>query len=235
MSFGSSKPIAVRVIGTDYDEVRKHAEKIAGELKKIPLPPRCRLRADARLSHGRGRDRPRAGGVDRHHPRARQACAGHGDLLDPLHQPQLLDQREDRLRLSGADPGAAAADGEAGGSRGAAAGVGQPRRSPDDPRRAEGRPGSHERAARRVRPRHVAALPDRGRQRRGRGHGPGREAGPQGGQGRRRPAPRRARRGDGPAPVDDPDVRGAGDRAGGRGVRHPRALDGVFPIAAAGA
>ena len=35
MSFGSSKPIAVRVIGTDYDEVRKHAEKIAGEMKQI--------------------------------------------------------------------------------------------------------------------------------------------------------------------------------------------------------
>ena len=35
MSFGSSKPIAIRVIGTDYDEVRKHAEKIAGEMRKI--------------------------------------------------------------------------------------------------------------------------------------------------------------------------------------------------------
>ena len=48
-------------------------------------------------------------------------------------------------------------------------------------------------------------------------------------------APRRARRGDGPAPVDDPDVRGAGDRAGGLRVRHPRAPDGVFPVPAAGA
>jgi multidrug efflux pump subunit AcrB len=36
MSFGSSKPIAVRLIGTDYDEVRQHAEKIAGEMKRIP-------------------------------------------------------------------------------------------------------------------------------------------------------------------------------------------------------
>jgi multidrug efflux pump subunit AcrB len=35
MSFGSSKPIAVRVIGTDYDEVRKHAENIAGEMRHI--------------------------------------------------------------------------------------------------------------------------------------------------------------------------------------------------------
>ena len=36
MSFGASKPIAVRVIGTDYDEVRKHAESIAANLRKIP-------------------------------------------------------------------------------------------------------------------------------------------------------------------------------------------------------
>jgi multidrug efflux pump subunit AcrB len=35
MSFGSSKPIAVRVIGTDYDLVRAHAEKVAAELKRI--------------------------------------------------------------------------------------------------------------------------------------------------------------------------------------------------------
>jgi multidrug efflux pump subunit AcrB len=35
MSFGASKPIAVRVIGTDYDEVRKHAEKIASGLKRL--------------------------------------------------------------------------------------------------------------------------------------------------------------------------------------------------------
>ena len=63
MSFGSSKPIAVRVIGTDYDEVREHAEKIAGEAEAHPPPPRRRLRADARLPHGRDRDRPRAGGA----------------------------------------------------------------------------------------------------------------------------------------------------------------------------
>jgi multidrug efflux pump subunit AcrB len=36
MSFGSSRPIAVRVVGTDYDEVRKHAVKIAEEMRKIP-------------------------------------------------------------------------------------------------------------------------------------------------------------------------------------------------------
>jgi multidrug efflux pump subunit AcrB len=35
MSFGSSTPIAVRLVGTDLGEVRKHAEKIAGQLKRI--------------------------------------------------------------------------------------------------------------------------------------------------------------------------------------------------------
>jgi multidrug efflux pump subunit AcrB len=36
MSFGSSTPIAVRIVGTDLGEVRKHSEKIAAEMKRIP-------------------------------------------------------------------------------------------------------------------------------------------------------------------------------------------------------
>jgi multidrug efflux pump subunit AcrB len=36
MSFGSSKPIAIRIIGTDYDLVRKHAEAIAAKLRENP-------------------------------------------------------------------------------------------------------------------------------------------------------------------------------------------------------
>jgi multidrug efflux pump subunit AcrB len=36
MSFGSSTPIAVRVVGTDLGDVRKYAEKIASEMKRIP-------------------------------------------------------------------------------------------------------------------------------------------------------------------------------------------------------
>ncbi|HEU5409374.1 MAG TPA: efflux RND transporter permease subunit, partial [Nitrospira sp.] len=35
MSFGASKPIAIRIIGTDYDMVRSHAEKIVAQMKKI--------------------------------------------------------------------------------------------------------------------------------------------------------------------------------------------------------
>jgi multidrug efflux pump subunit AcrB len=35
MSFGSSKPIAVRLIGTNYDLVRQHAEKVAAAMKRI--------------------------------------------------------------------------------------------------------------------------------------------------------------------------------------------------------
>jgi multidrug efflux pump subunit AcrB len=36
MSFGASRPIAVRIIGTNYEEVRRHAEKIAAKMKQIP-------------------------------------------------------------------------------------------------------------------------------------------------------------------------------------------------------
>ena len=36
MSFGSSTPIAVRVVGTDLMLVRQHAEKIASSMRKIP-------------------------------------------------------------------------------------------------------------------------------------------------------------------------------------------------------
>ncbi len=35
MSFGSSTPIAVRLVGTDLEDVRAHAEKIAGEMRNI--------------------------------------------------------------------------------------------------------------------------------------------------------------------------------------------------------
>jgi multidrug efflux pump subunit AcrB len=36
MSFGASRPIAVRVIGTDYDRVREYAEKVAAEMRTVP-------------------------------------------------------------------------------------------------------------------------------------------------------------------------------------------------------
>ena len=51
---------------------------------------------------------------------------------------------------------------------------------------------------------------------------------------RRRAAPRRAGRADGPAAADERDVQGAGHRPGGRRVRDPRAVDRLFPVAAAG-
>jgi multidrug efflux pump subunit AcrB len=37
MSFGSLTPIAVRVVGTDLDLVRQHAEKIAAAMRRIPF------------------------------------------------------------------------------------------------------------------------------------------------------------------------------------------------------
>jgi multidrug efflux pump subunit AcrB len=37
MSFGSPTPIAIRIIGTDLKLVRQHAEKIAGNMRRIPF------------------------------------------------------------------------------------------------------------------------------------------------------------------------------------------------------
>jgi multidrug efflux pump subunit AcrB len=37
MSFGSLTPISVRIVGTDLNLVRQHAEKIAGAMKRIPF------------------------------------------------------------------------------------------------------------------------------------------------------------------------------------------------------
>ena len=37
MSFGSSTPIAVRIVGTDLSLVRQHAEKIAANMRRIPF------------------------------------------------------------------------------------------------------------------------------------------------------------------------------------------------------
>jgi multidrug efflux pump subunit AcrB len=36
MSFGSSAPIGVRLVGTDLEQVRRHAEKILAEMRRIP-------------------------------------------------------------------------------------------------------------------------------------------------------------------------------------------------------
>ena len=45
MSFGSATPIAVRTRRHRSKMVRQHAEKIVGEMKRIPLPPRRPVRA----------------------------------------------------------------------------------------------------------------------------------------------------------------------------------------------
>ena len=101
MSFGSSTPIAVRVVGTDLKMVRQHAEKIAGEMKQIPFLRDVQF--EQTLDYPTVEvdiDREKAGlsGVT-----VEDVAQGarHGDVLDPVHQPQLLDRREDRLRLPG--------------------------------------------------------------------------------------------------------------------------------------
>ena len=108
MSFGSPTPIAVRLIGTDLDDVRDACREDRRQDEAHPLPPRCAVRADARLPLHRGRYRPREGGPQRRHGPGRAQGAHHGDGVDPFHRPQLLDRWQHRLRLPG--PGADTAD-----------------------------------------------------------------------------------------------------------------------------
>ena len=108
MSFGSPTPIAVRLIGTDLDDVRTHAEKIAGKMNRI------RFLRDVQFEQTLDYpsievdiDREKAGLSDATVQDVTQG-AHHGDGVDPFHRPQLLDRREYRLRLPG--PGADTAD-----------------------------------------------------------------------------------------------------------------------------
>ena len=189
MSFGASKPIAVRLIGTDYDEVRKHAEKIAGELKHIPFLrdvgfeqtldyPTVEVEIDREL----------AGliGVTPEHVKRALVMATSStrftnlnywinvktgfDYLVQIQVPPLrMDKPEDleELPLESVNPDVplmvrdVLKDGQV---------------------HTSVRPGEYDRDM-------SQRLPDRGRQRRGRGHGPSREPGPPGGQGRRRRRP----------------------------------------------
>ena len=137
----------------------------------IPVPP-ATPSSCSRFDYidGRGHHRPRKGGALRRQSVGRGSCHRHGDGVDPLRLAQLLDRREDGLRLPGAAPDTAVADRQTGRHRDVAFGIDQPAGQPDDPRRGDGPEG---RAARRDRPRHVTALPDADRECRGRGHRPG--------------------------------------------------------------
>ena len=121
---------------------------------------------------------------------------------------------------------------KAGRRRDPAARVGQSAGQPDDPRRGH---GHAERAARRARPRHVAALPDPDRQRRGRGHGPGLAArSPQAIDAAGEP-PRGVRvEPMGQLPPMMAMFKALGIGLARRRVRDPRAADRLLPVAAAG-
>ena len=170
MSFGSLTPIAVRVVGTDLKQVRQHAEKIAAKMKHIPYLRDVGF--EQQLDYPSVEvviDREKAGlsGADVEDVRHALVMATSStrfpnlnywvdvktgfDYLVQLQVPPLRVEKPEDI----GEP---------------AAGVGQPAGQPDGPRRGDGPEG---RAARRDRPRHVAALRDPDRQRRGRGHGPG--------------------------------------------------------------
>ncbi len=154
MSFGSSTPIAVRIVGTDLKMVRQHAEKIAAAMRNIKyLRDISFVQSLDYPTLEVNIDREKAGLSDATVENVKHA-AGDGDLVDPFPQPELLGQREDRIRLPGADSDPAAPDGEGGRPGDPAAPVGQPAGQPDGPRRGDGSQGP---AARRDRPRYVAA------------------------------------------------------------------------------
>ena len=231
MSFGSPTPIAVRIVGTDLKMVRQHAEKIAGEMKRIPFLRDVQF--EQALDYPTVEveiDREKAGlsGAKVEDVAHALVMATASTRFANLNYWVDVKTGFDYLVQLQMPP---AADGQAGRHRDLAARVGQPPGQPDGPRRGDGPEG---RAARRARPRHVAALPDPDRERRGRGHGPGLAPGRPGDRRRRGAAPRRAGGAHGPAPADDRDVQGARDRAGGRRVRDLRALDGLLPVAAPG-
>ena len=73
MSFGSPTPIAVRVVGTDLKMVRQHAEKIAGEMKRIPFLRDVEFQQQLDYPSVEVDDRPREGGAER--------CQGRGPWL----------------------------------------------------------------------------------------------------------------------------------------------------------
>ena len=126
MSFGSPTPIAVRVVGTDLTMVRQHAEKIASEMKRIPFLRDVQF--EQTLDYPTVEvdiDREKAGlsGVTVEDVGKALVMATSSTRFTNLNY--WIDV-EDRLRLPGRDPGAAAADDQAGGCRDLADRVGQP-------------------------------------------------------------------------------------------------------------
>ena len=164
MSFGSLTPIAVRLVGTDLDDVRQHAEKIAGKMKRIPFLRDVQF--EQTLDYPTVEvdiDREKAGlsGATVEDVRKALVMATSSTRFTNLNYWVDVKTGFDYLVQVQMPP---TQDGQAGRRRDLAARVGEPPGQPDGPRRGDGPPG---RAARRVRPRHVAALPDPDGERRG--------------------------------------------------------------------
>ncbi len=96
MSFGSLMPIAVQVVGTDLRMVRQHADKIAANMKSIPYLRDVSYEQELDYpTYEIEIDRERAGlsgATVEDVARARD-----GDLLDAIHESELLDRRQNRL------------------------------------------------------------------------------------------------------------------------------------------
>ena len=164
MSFGSPTPIAVRLIGTDLDDVRAHAEKIAGKMKRIHFLRDVQF--EQTLDYPTIEvdiDREKAGLSDVTVEDVRKALimATSSTRFTNLNYWVDVSTGFDYLVQVQIPP---TTDGQGGRRRDLADRDGEPPGQPDGPRRGDGPSGC---AARRVRPRHVAALPDPDRERRG--------------------------------------------------------------------
>ncbi len=232
MSFGSSTPIAVRIVGTDLKMVRQHAEKIAANMRKIPYLrdigfvqtldyPSVEVEIDrekAGLSGAKVEDVAKA--LIMATASTRFANLNYWidvktgfDYLVQLQVPPLrMEKPEDveTLPVESVNPL-----------------VNLMIRDVATVRRGV-RPGELDRD---MSQRYLTLTANVEGEDMGRASRQVQQAV----ELRRRAAPRRAGRADGPAPADDRDVPVAGHRAGGRRVRDLRAADRLLPVAAAGA
>jgi hypothetical protein len=101
MSFGSPTPVEVAISGPSFADNRAHADKVYRELAKIPALARFAGGTVARLPDDpsqRGPRKSRLGGPDAHR---RFPRPGHGDVVQPVRDAQLLGRSEERHRVSG--------------------------------------------------------------------------------------------------------------------------------------
>ncbi len=110
MSFGAPSPIEVAVSGPDFKKSRAFAEQIRDALATVPTLrdlafeqeldyPALKVDIDRQMAGMLGVTADQIGQI-----------TDRGDFIEPIHSPQFLARSQQRHRLSGTGPGAAAAN-----------------------------------------------------------------------------------------------------------------------------